>query len=185
MAHAFMENPFCQYLEPDGRKRFVTIQLLFAGMADIANRYGSIQPYGQPLQGATVWFPPGTYPVTYWQMIRAGLLQCPFVMGMGAMRRLLRLAAFTEMAHAQLMQDRPYWYLLFAGVDPARQGQGIGTALVAPMHQFLDARQQPALLEANSEALVGYWERFGYTVQHRAEVPGGGVTYWFMIRTPQ
>ncbi|MEZ4865645.1 MAG: GNAT family N-acetyltransferase [Caldilineaceae bacterium] len=179
-----MPNEFCQYLEPNYCERWATIKLLFSGMATIANHYGYVHTDGHPCQGATVWFPPGTYPLTHWQMLRAGLVKCPFVMGLSAMNRLLKLAHFTETVHAHLMQGQPYWYLLFAGVAPERQGQGIGTELVTKMHDFLDAMQQTALLEANNEQLVSYWERFGYTVQLKADVPVGGVTYWFMVRQP-
>ncbi|MEZ4619201.1 MAG: GNAT family N-acetyltransferase [Caldilineaceae bacterium] len=184
LAHAFMPNEFCRYLEPDEAQRFAKIKFLFAGMTAVANRYGSVLTHGSPLQGTTVWFPPGTYPLTSWQMLRAGLLQCPFTMGIRTTQRLLQLAAFTEAVHAQLMHGRPYWYLLFAGVDPRQQDQGIGTALVAKMHAYLDAEGQPALLEANSEELVGYWERFGYAVELETAAPGGGVPYWFMVRRP-
>ena len=179
-----MPNEFCRYLEPDEGKRLAKIQFLFAGMTAVANRYGSVLTQGTPLQGATVWFPPGSYPLTLWQMVRAGLLQCPFTMGIRTTQRLLHLAAFTEAVHAQIMHGQPYWYLLFAGVDPRHQGQGIGAALVAKIHAYLDAKGQPALLEANSEELVGYWGRFGYTVELAAEAPGGGVSYWFMVRWP-
>ena len=44
----------------------------------------------------------------------------------------------------------PHWYLPLIGVDPARQGQGLGAALMRPVLAKCDAAGLPAYLESTS-----------------------------------
>lgn len=48
-----------------------------------------------------------------------------------------------------------YWYLQFMGVTPGWQGQGIGSALVAPMLERCDREGVRAYLDATSERNKG------------------------------
>jgi predicted N-acetyltransferase YhbS len=70
------------------------------------------------------------------------------------------------------------------GVDPARQGLGLGTALIE--HGLGVARDQrlPAFLETANPRNVAYYERFGFRVVEDGHVPGGGSRFWFMRFDP-
>lgn len=80
--------------------------------------------------------------------------------------------------------EEPLWYLDQLGVVPARQGTGLGRALV----QFGLARAAeaglPAFLETATERNVRFYESLGFRVADEGSVPGGGPRIWFLRRDP-
>lgn len=75
---------------------------------------------------------------------------------------------------------RPFWYLHIAGCDPARQGEGLGRAVVqAGLDRIGNAT---VYLETGKQANLGFYERLGFHVREEWDVPGGGPHFWSMIR---
>ncbi len=60
--------------------------------------------------------------------------------------------------------EEPHWYLPLIGVDPSRQGQGLGAALLKAGLQRCDADGLPAYLESSSPKNVPLYERHGFEV---------------------
>lgn len=58
----------------------------------------------------------------------------------------------------------PHWYLSMIGVDPARQGMGLGSALLKAGLARVDADHLPAYLESSHPRNVPLYERFGFEV---------------------
>ncbi|MDO8297661.1 MAG: GNAT family N-acetyltransferase [Caulobacter sp.] len=58
----------------------------------------------------------------------------------------------------------PHWYLSMVGVDPSRQGQGLGAALLKAGLARCDADGLPAYLESSSPKNVPLYERHGFEV---------------------
>ncbi|MBL8836387.1 MAG: GNAT family N-acetyltransferase [Alphaproteobacteria bacterium] len=56
----------------------------------------------------------------------------------------------------------PHWYLPFIGVDPARQGTGLGAALLQPVLAACDAARLPAYLESTNPRNQRFYERHGF-----------------------
>jgi ribosomal protein S18 acetylase RimI-like enzyme len=72
------------------------------------------------------------------------------------------------------------WYLDALGVDPAKQGTGIGNALMRHGLEAAGAAGVDAFLETGQERNVAYYERFGFrVVDHGAPAPDG-PQIWFM-----
>jgi len=66
---------------------------------------------------------------------------------------------------AQAEQFHPkeaYWYLALIGVDPAHQGQGYGSALLASALQECDREHMPAYLESSNARNVPLYARHGF-----------------------
>jgi GNAT superfamily N-acetyltransferase len=78
--------------------------------------------------------------------------------------------------------DHGYWELDLLAVDPARQGQGVGSSLLDHLHERADkAGKQVGLITFNPRNLPLY-ERHGYTVvAHDSDQPSG-VLWWSMRR---
>ena len=58
----------------------------------------------------------------------------------------------------------PIWYLAMIGVDPARQGSGLGSALLAHALADVDREGKNAYLEATSEGSRDLYARHGFEV---------------------
>lgn len=58
----------------------------------------------------------------------------------------------------------PLWYLPMIGVDPARQGVGLGSALLAHALAGVDREAKPAYLEATTERNCDLYARQGFEV---------------------
>lgn len=85
---------------------------------------------------------------------------------------------------AEHVPDEPAWFLDIVGVDPAAQGSGVGSALVAHGIERSQADGHPAFLETSIERNVAYYERFGFRVLEEGDAPLGGPHVWFMRRDP-
>jgi GNAT superfamily N-acetyltransferase len=76
-----------------------------------------------------------------------------------------------------------YWYLQFMGVAPGWQGQGIGSALMAPVLARCDREGVRAYLDATSERNKRLYERHGFQAEDPFGPPGG-PPLWPMWRQP-
>ena len=56
----------------------------------------------------------------------------------------------------------PCWFLPLIGVDPARQGQGYGSALLRHALEQCDRDNVPAYLESSNPRNVPLYERHGF-----------------------
>ncbi|SIN70376.1 GNAT family N-acetyltransferase [Chitinophaga niabensis] len=58
----------------------------------------------------------------------------------------------------------PHWYLPMIGVDPAHQGAGIGSALMAEALKAVDRDRSIAYLESSNPRNISLYERHGFEV---------------------
>jgi len=80
--------------------------------------------------------------------------------------------------------EEPHWYLGILGVDLARQGQGIGSACMAPVLARLDEAGGPAYLESSNEKNLPLYERHGFRVVGVLDLLDG-PSVWRMWREPR
>jgi ribosomal protein S18 acetylase RimI-like enzyme len=76
-----------------------------------------------------------------------------------------------------------HWHLAFVCTRPERQGRGFGTALIRDGLERCDAAGHPAYLEATSERNRALYERLGFHVTSRIDLPDG-PPMWGMWREP-
>jgi len=82
------------------------------------------------------------------------------------------------------LPTEPHWFLDMVGVEPARQGEGIGSVLIGHGVDHARADGVPAFLETGKPRNVPYYERFGFHVAHEDDAPEGGPHIWFMRLDP-
>ncbi|HET7508402.1 MAG TPA: GNAT family N-acetyltransferase, partial [Solirubrobacterales bacterium] len=58
----------------------------------------------------------------------------------------------------------PHWYLPWLAVEPGRQGEGLGSTLLAHGLEIVDAEHLPAFLETPNPRTVPLYERHGFEV---------------------
>jgi GNAT superfamily N-acetyltransferase len=94
--------------------------------------------------------------------------------------RYARLWSWVEGVHPR----EPHWLLDQVAVDPPAQGRGLGGAMIRFAIACSEADGRPLLLETGVARNVGLYGRFGFTVMHDGDAPGGGPHVWFMRRDP-
>ena len=176
LAAAFATDPPLSFLLPEDhgprlRRYFTALIPLYAAAGAIwTTRDGS---------GAALWIAPGQYPLT----VRETLPVLPARLevfgrwprrGIGAQRALDR----------HHPHDPRHWYLDYIGVEPAGQGRGLGSALLAPMLARCDREGRGAYLNAGSPRSRHLYERHGFTVRSEFRLPFGGPPLWRMWREP-
>ena len=186
LARAFHEDPGALIVEPDPTRRPATIRAFFAPVVRWALPFGhvaaALTASGQ-IAGVATFVPPGHDTPPEADLIVAGFAEAEAAFPEAAARN-GPMVAFLEAQHAAAI-DGPHWRLEFFGVDPAIQGSGLGSRLIATGHARADAAGERVWLETFSADNVRWYERRGYRVVSEAIVPGTVHTLWGLIRDPQ
>lgn len=178
LARAFHTDPVFAWLIPEEARRNAILQPGFELLLRRAwLRHEETYTEGE-VAGACVWNPPGT-----WKLgLREELSLLPAlgrVWGRHSLRGLWALAAL-ERRHPEV----PHQYLVFMGVEPERQGRGIGSAMMFPVLSRCDAEGVPAYLEASSPRNRELYERHGFRVTEEFALGSGSPPLWRMWREP-
>jgi ribosomal protein S18 acetylase RimI-like enzyme len=138
------------------------------------------------VSGIACWLPPGSSTITLWQMVRTGFALPLAVLRFerGARRRAMDLFAYTDRIHNRVMPGR-HWYLQALGVEPASQGQGVGSSLIQPVLARADAAGLPCYLETETERNVTFYRKHGFEVKTAERFAGHGPMLWTMTRAPR
>lgn len=76
--------------------------------------------------------------------------------------RRLQKAQELEEQFARLIPDKPCWHLAVIACDPARVGQGLGSAMIRHGLAMCDDAREEVYLEASSPANARLYERLGF-----------------------
>ena len=177
LARAFADDPVTAWFFPGERTRKGRARRLFVIRLRQLAPQGAVYTTADRA-GAALWALPLRWreeatPVSALLPAAPALLPRPL--------RALRASARLEARHPA----EPHFYLSVLGTHPLRQGEGVGSALLRPVLERCDVERRPAYLEASGERSVAFYERHGFAVRERIELPGGGPPLWLMWRVPQ
>ncbi len=149
---AFAEDPPSRWLFPEPEafaRHFAEFALAFGGGAIADGTALEIEGHA----GVALWMSPGIEP-------DEGALLDVIERSVTAPRRARVHDLLAEMGRLHPSGD--HWYLPLIGVDPRRQGAGLGSALLRPALRAADAMQLPAYLEATCPLNVRLYLRHGF-----------------------
>jgi GNAT superfamily N-acetyltransferase len=168
LARAFYDDPVFGWFFPDEGSRHQRLQRFFVtelhheslghGAVEVACVDGRVA-------GAAVWFPPGASLATEASALPG------YLRAFG--RRLVIVSQYESVAVSAHPRDDPHWYLNVIGVDPARQGHGLGAALLRSRLRRCDQEGLPAYLESSKLGNVPLYEHFGFQVTGALGLPEG------------
>jgi ribosomal protein S18 acetylase RimI-like enzyme len=174
LTRAFATDPVLMWSFPGARARHRHGRQFFASVVRRLTPHGLVWVTDG---GAAVWAPPGRW--------RESALDAAWI----AMRSLpgvwphpVRVARGLLQVEARHLAE-PHLYLATVGVRPERQGQGLGSRLLAPGLAEADARGLPAYLESSNKLNVPLYQRLGFDVTGELHLPSG-PTIWLMRRPP-
>lgn len=178
LAGAFEDDPMMQHMWPDIARRRRALPAYFGSVLDLSAPRGVVHVArdGAMARGAIVAMPPGTYPLP----LVPQLLQVRTILASG-WRALV--SNFTDVPRVDALRPRfPYWYVMYLGVAPDAQGEGIGAALLDEALADADAAGLPAYLVTMKEANVAWYERAGFAVRDRTTYGRSGPDTWTLLR---
>jgi GNAT superfamily N-acetyltransferase len=118
---------------------------------------------------AAVWLPPPGR----WQLSRPQRLRLlPSLVRFLGLRTASILGGLERM-EARHPHDPSHWYLFILGTEPAAQGRGLGSALLAQVLARVDADRMPAYLESSSQRNLALYGRHGFEITSEVAIPGG------------
>ena len=176
---AFREDPIWREIMKNDVEKF---PLTFGVPVNYVLRYGKIFAPTADLDALALWLPTPFVDTTLWRLIRSGSL--PLAMKLGS-----DIGKQISQVFKQITKDRQnymkgaYIYLYALGVIPEKQGNGLGSLLVRSMQDNLPSNI-PIYLETESERNVRFYERLGFEVINKIQVPILHLPMWEMVYRP-
>ena len=180
LARAFAADPFFRFLAGDAPERSQRMRDGWTGILRFASA-GLTQTWTtDDRAGAAIWIPPGRGPSSAVDQLRL----VPVYGRLIGWLRLRQTGSAIDALDERRRIHAPgsHFYLSALGVDPDRQGEGIGSALLGPVLAEADARGLPCYLETATGRNVLLYERHGFEVVEELVLPGTDVHGWLMLR---
>jgi GNAT superfamily N-acetyltransferase len=184
LSRAFHDQPYDTYIEPDPARRMNTLRESFRCRVRHCLAVGEPYGTGETLSGVALWMPPGVPHLTKEQEREFGFDRLPEIFGETALAREAPLREVLTAEHKRHMTG-PHWYLPILGVDPARQGEGIGSAMLEPVLTAADSGRLSCYLDTVQPRNVPFYQRHGFRVLVEEVEPVSGLRYWTFRREPK
>lgn len=182
LARAFATDPVVDWFVRDDGRRERALKTWF----DFA-----VTKLGLP--GGETWMAEDASTVALWIPPPQDVMQLSLVDEIAAIPTFLSVVSFSRLGRMQRLRaafdanhpKAPHWYLFFLAVEPDRQGQGLGSAILKATLDKVDAKREAAYLEASSEKNVPLYQRHGFEIVSEFSPEPTGPTLWGMWRKPQ
>ncbi|MSP95042.1 MAG: N-acetyltransferase [Alphaproteobacteria bacterium] len=160
-AAAFHRDPVFDWLARDGKARAPALQRFFHWILEdhtLAHGECWISADGQ---AAAAWVPPHAGAAA--RRLGQDLRILPAVLQLTGFSKFSRSAAMAAALDGKSPAE-PFFHLAFLGVNPAAQGKGLGSTLLATMLARVDGLRANAYLENSNPRNLRLYEREGFSV---------------------
>lgn len=154
MTLAFSTDPMARWSLPNPATYLKIFPLLAKAFGGNAFSSGTAYIAGN-FAGTALWLPPGVGSDD-------GSLKKLFEENTGGDIKDDMAVIFEKME--KFHPTEPHWYLPMIGVDPAHQGSGTGSALMAASLKAVDLDKAIAYLESSNPRNIPLYERYGFEV---------------------
>jgi ribosomal protein S18 acetylase RimI-like enzyme len=177
LTRAFDDDPLTMWLFPDVNARRRKLPSFFRALLRASMPLGEVYTTGDT-RSVAIWNPPGTFPMGWATDARLGFNTARLVG--------LRITACARglMYFASHHPKERHWYLQMLGTDPACQGRGAASAIIAPVLERCDREHERIYLESSKEGNIPFYVRHGFEVTEEVRVPRGPMV-WAMWRDPR
>ena len=182
LAETFEHDPLMLFLAADKGSMLQRPWRFYEANIRLGLRDGRVDVLDD-MHGIAVWLRPGRTAISPGQLLRSGMLRATLGMGFASVGRFMAIDREVRPMTKRVVPDA-YWLLLFLAVHPARQGQGLGGTLIAPVLDQADEDGVACYLESGNELNLAFYERRGFEVADQVQVPNGPKV-WGMIRAPR
>ncbi|MDG6222059.1 MAG: GNAT family N-acetyltransferase [Candidatus Bathyarchaeota archaeon] len=179
---AFETYPLLKYYYPEKpiREKVTNYFLSFVVYSGI--KYGEVFGTSPNFEGVVVWLPSQNYPLTFWKILRTVPISKIFNFGRYGGSKMTNFINHLDTVHKDMTPFK-HLFLQTIGVAPKFQDKGFGKRLIQPMLQRLDDEKIPCYLETIDEKNVGFYQRFGFEIIGKSNIPETNFVNWAMLRT--
>jgi ribosomal protein S18 acetylase RimI-like enzyme len=177
LARAFQDDPVTRWVYASDRRRPHWSQRFFRWQVRRLLHQDATWTVDDGA-GAALWALPGRWREETRETLNLLRLTLP-----GVLPRLPRVLVGLGQVEARHPAGR-HLYLAVLGVDPDRQGEGLGSRVIQPGLDLCDQERLPAYLETGKERNVAFYGRHGFEVVDRLDLPRGPPV-WFLWREPR
>ncbi len=182
LARAFYDDPMVTWIVPSEEKRKTQLPWFFRLAATYGDRWGETFTTAGQVQGAAIWLPPKNNITDTVRLIRLGMLGGFFRFGPASFMKFI--TSLNKLEHFHKRDVPPeHWYLFVLGVEPERQGKGVGGTIIQPVLERADKDRLPCYLETMKERNVEFYSKHGFEVVVD-DTFKDGPRYWTMKREP-
>jgi GNAT superfamily N-acetyltransferase len=184
LARAFHDDPLMVYTIPDAAERGRVLPEIYVRMVRFGMLAGEVLATPGAPDGVALWLPPNAK-WTHENMQAAGMHEIATLIGDAAYQRYREVVGREWQARERDMLG-PCWYLFILGVEPRRQRQGLGSALMRPVLDRADKANVACYLETENERNVPFYKKQGFDAIVNGEEAGNtGVRFWTFRRLPK
>ncbi len=178
LARAFQDDPVSTWTCPPNALRPAMLERFHR------TRLHQLLPHAEiwsapELTSAALWAPPEHWKTTLRQDLQLAKCMHPRLLARAPL--IAKGMLGIERAHPR---TEPHWYLAVLGTDPTHQGQGLGSATLAPVLERCDHDQIGAYLESSKQRNIHFYARHGFRVTQELRLPRG-PRVWAMWRKPR
>ncbi len=188
LARAFSDDPLCGHLFPDPLQRPAELAAALTWNVSYGLRYGEVLAPADSLDGAAVLLRPSNTHFSPERLLLSGYDLIEQAMGAERWSRFDaefgRILGDADRALHGATDGR-HWYLDVIGVDPARQGTGLGGALLGAVNARADAVGAEVALHTFQPSVLPFYQRFGYWIVCEGHDVMSGIRYWGCSRPPR
>jgi GNAT superfamily N-acetyltransferase len=185
LTRAFAKDPILTHFLPDRLRRWIAFPAFFRYVLEEMLPSGHVYSAHNDhrLIGVAAWVPPNALePDAASRQAAANQQRVVRLLFPRSSQSLFKGFAALETFHP----SAPHWYLAFIGIEPTRQGHGIGRALLAPVLKLADQTNALCYLETPFPRTHPFYERLGFAryAEHEPFIgaPQGVVTF---LRQPR
>ena len=183
LARAMANDPVFTYMLSDPVERERLMPPLMAAWTRYGLLFGEVDVTAGPVEASAIWLPPSCDRRTEERRDRAGLTAVVSAFSDGARARYDAVVQDHDRVRGAA-QSVPHWYLVLIGVDPARQGLGLGSLLLRAGLSRVDQDGVECQLFTEQPRNVPLYQRYGFEIAVEGDLPDGGPHFWFMRRRP-
>ncbi len=180
--NAFQDDPVFNAIfegaNPNQRKAFYETPLRYC------MKYGEVWAPSMEFEGIAGWARGEHAEMSLWRMLVSGAIWSGMKMGQEYSQMMAKVFKPVEEDRKKHMGDHPFLYLFIIGVASEHQGQGFGRVLLDGLIGIAEDGLLPVYLETETEANVRLYEKFGFEVIDKVDLPVIGLPMWEMVRKP-
>jgi len=183
LGRAVVDDPLFVSVLPDARQRVSGVPMMMEMFLRIGLAHGEVWVTPPPIRGVACWLSPAHPTITAEDRIAAGWSGVGAAWGHEAVVRYQAFIGDRDGAVGSLAPET-HWHLAWLGVEPGRQGQGIGSTLVRQMTTRADAEGMACWLFTFAPRNVPVYEHLGFHVTLDTTLPSSGLRLWVMAHPP-